>query len=46
MEDKMLKSIIVLILVGLLCPLLSFDVNEQEGTCKPTIDFYADNLVQ
>ena len=45
MEDKMLKSITVLILVGLLSPLLSFDVNEQEGTCKPTIDFYADNLV-
>jgi len=41
----MLKNIIVLILIGLMSPLLGFDVDEQEGTCKPTIDFYADNLV-
>ena len=41
----MLKVVMVLILIELLSPLLSFEVNEQENTCKPTINFYADNLV-
>ncbi|MCK5052251.1 MAG: hypothetical protein KAS53_11055 [Candidatus Cloacimonetes bacterium] len=43
----MLKQIIVIILVGLICPLLSVTVelDQQEGTSKPVIDFYADNLV-
>ncbi len=43
----MLKQIIVIILVGLLCPLLSVTVelDQQESTCKPFIDFYANNLV-
>ena len=43
----MLKQIIVIILLGLIGPLLSFTVelDQQEGTCKPFIDFYANNLV-
>ncbi|MDP8202312.1 MAG: hypothetical protein P9M11_09285 [Candidatus Tenebribacter burtonii] len=43
----MLKHIILIILLGLISPLLSvtFELDQQEGTCKPVIDFYADNLV-
>ncbi|MDA3813922.1 MAG: hypothetical protein PF570_06675 [Candidatus Cloacimonetes bacterium] len=43
----MLKQIIVIILLGLISPLLSdtVEMDQQESTCKPLLDFYADNLV-
>lgn len=43
----MLKQIIVLLLLGLLCPLFSqiVESGQQECTSKPIIEFYADNLV-
>jgi len=44
----MLKQAILLVLVtliGFLSPLNSFPVNEQESTCKPFIEFYADNYL-
>ncbi|NQT65669.1 MAG: hypothetical protein HQ554_05780, partial [FCB group bacterium] len=43
----MLKQITVIILLGLISPLLSsiIALDQQESTCKPVIDFYADNLV-
>ncbi len=43
----MLKHITLIILLGLISPLLSVTVelDQQESTCKPAIDFYADNLV-
>jgi len=43
----MLKQIIVIILVGFISSLLctTIELDQQEGTCKPFIDFYANNLV-
>ena len=41
----MLKQIIVIILVGIISSLFSIELDQQESTCKPFIDFYADNLV-
>ncbi|MDP8267573.1 MAG: hypothetical protein P9L97_02480 [Candidatus Tenebribacter davisii] len=43
----MLKMIIVLLLLGLINPLLSVIIltGQQECTCKPALEFYANNLV-
>ena len=43
----MLKQIVILLLIGLISPLLSQIIpsGQQEYTCKPTLEFYADNLV-
>ncbi len=43
----MLKQIVILLLIGLISPLFSQIIlsGQQECTCKPTLEFYADNLV-
>jgi len=43
----MLKQIIAIILVGFISSLLctTIELDQQEDTCKPFIDFYANNLV-